>query len=141
MSVLFQQRLALVTPDRRAIVVRALRKMTESWSEEVDVKTDYWQQLPYLLHGIWPNDGGSQNICKQIQEEVARIKEKNGGELKGLDRVSFKFVDPRHPSGYAAMIERCANTGELPPELEIASQERNLAATQELRIEEVQGVA
>ena len=131
-----QRRLRLLDPDRRSGLLHSLERMKRTWAEEIADKLHYWECLPTLLLGVWPNDDQSQAIAERCVSEWNACVEK--GTADTCNRVTKMFMDDSNSDNVLAkQIRILDETGIFNDELQLACQEYNLLSTHSQRGEEL----
>ena len=93
------------------------------------MKFSYWDTLPHLCLGMFPNDASSVDIAKQVMQEKAKMQ-----EGKPMHRLTWRWLfDPG--SHFGEMVATLAEGGPMDPKLYAELQEANMVATTEQRVE------
>ena len=130
----FHRRCTILTAASRADVLRVFEGMRTGWSEEMLDKFAYWGDLPYLCLGMWPNDGFSQQIAKQVVEKFKAEKAAHGN---CKHRVTFRICDPDSGHGFGNLAAKLVESGEMHSSLEQELMEANMVSTCEQSVEEI----
>ena len=125
------RRLTPLLPARRAQLLDSFQALRTSWCEEIGSKFAYWDELPHLCLGMYPNDSESQVIARRVQEKKA-AHPADAHTHRVTRRLLFDVE-----AGFGAMVKALADDGVMAPELEAELEQANMVSTCEQRVEEI----
>lgn len=90
-SVELQQRLTKLPVSERANIVSMLDSLKRGTVEELHAKLSYWDELPHILLGVYPNDADARGVAEAALRKWDALSE---AERQGSHRITRRFLDP-----------------------------------------------
>ena len=128
-SVYLNYKLPFVPQDLRAGALVMLEELMARISEEVTAKLGFWDHLPWVLCGLYPQDEHTPIIANKA---LALWDEQ---DRRNCHRVSWRLLSPDGP--LRMMMRITAACGQMPSDLHAEAMQLALIPTAEQRAEEV----
>ena len=89
-------RLSRLDLQDRSQILESFESCKAAWSEEVKLKTQFWEELPHLMLGLWPPCGNGQEVATRVLQKWAEAKERDAA--KRAHRLTWRTWGRAVPS-------------------------------------------